>query len=292
MSDALATSRSAGAFRNWFAQPQRPSVIVLGNEKGGSGKSTTAMHLIVGLLKQGHSVGSIDLDPRQATLTHYLQNRMRLAGAQERSLELPMHRHVDGGGEADATIARDEQIRDLATVIEEMQDCDYIVVDTPGADTFLARLGHVIADTLITPLNDSFLDLDVLVRMDANGQDILGPSSYSRTVLARVARRRALGGPPPEWIVMRTRLAHLGSRNGRDLGRVLSDLGERIGFRLAPGLSERVVYRELFTRGLTVLDVADSAATGHTLSGPSRIAARREIQGLLDMIAAPKIALH
>ena len=286
MSTGQTASATSGTIQSWFAQSARPSVIVLGNEKGGSGKSTTAMHLIVGLMKQGHSVGCIDLDPRQATLTHYVQNRVRYAATLDHALELPRHWLVEVSDEADRSMARDEETRGLAAAIEGMQDRDYIVIDTPGSDTFLSRLGHVVADTLITPLNDSFLDLDVLVRLDADGRNILGPSAYSRTVLARAARRRALGGPAPDWIVMRTRLAHLDSHNRRDLERILTDLGPRIGFRLAPGLSERVVYRELFTRGLTVFDVADSLAPWRRLSRSSHAAARREVQALLDMVAA------
>jgi chromosome partitioning protein len=278
-------SAQAGAFQNWFAQTARPTVIVLGNEKGGSGKSTTAMHLIVGLMKRGHSVGSIDLDSRQASLTHYVQNRVRYAAKFGQSLELSEHQRVELQERTDSDTARDQVLRDLAEAIEGMQDCDYIVIDTPGADTFLSQLGHIIADTLITPLNDSFLDLDVLVRLDADGRNILGPSAYARMVLARASRRRDLGGPAPEWIVMRTRRAHLESRNRRDLERLLRQLGKRIGFRLAPGLSERVVYRELFTRGLTVLDVGDDATPAGRPTGASRNAARGEIHALVDLVS-------
>jgi len=278
MSSGFALSTPNGAFQNWFAQTTRPTVIVLGNEKGGSGKSTTAMHLIVGLMERGHSVGSIDLDSRQATLTHYVQNRVRYASRHDPALRLPEHQRIEMQQRAGPEAGRDQVLRDLAEAIEGMQDRDYIVIDTPGSETFLSHLGHIIADTLVTPLNDSFLDLDVLVRLDADGRNILGPSNYARMVLARASRRRDLGGPEPEWIVMRTRRAHLESRNRRDLEMLLEQLGQRIGFRLAPGLSERVVYRELFTRGLTVLDVDDDATAS------SRNAARSEVAALVDMV--------
>ncbi len=277
---------AGGGFRSWFALTRRPWVIVLGNEKGGSGKSTAAMHLIIGLLDRGHRVGSIDLDPRQATLSHYVQNRARFSSQLGRPLELPEHRQVVLSDLADRTAAREDETRELARAIESLTECDYIVVDTPGTDSFLSRLGHLVADTLITPLNDSFLDLDVLVRLDAEGNNILGPSAYSRTVMTRSARRRAMGGPAPDWIVMRTRLAQLHSRNRRDLDRLLTELGDRIGFRLAPGLSERVVYRELFNRGLTVLDLAEEKAPWRRMSGSSHSAARREVRALLDMITS------
>jgi len=284
MSSGFALPAQGGAFQNWFAQTARPAVIVLGNEKGGSGKSTTAMHLIVGLMKQGHSVGSIDLDSRQATLTHYVQNRVRYASKKVNGITLPEHKRIEMQERMESDAARDQVLRDLAEAIESMQDRDYIVIDTPGSETFLSHLGHIIADTLITPLNDSFLDLDVLIRLDADGRNILGPSAYARMVLARAARRRDLGGPAPDWIVMRTRRAHLESRNRRDLERLLGQLGQRIGFRLAPGLSERVVYRELFTRGLTVLDIDDDTTT-------SRDAARGEVGALVDMVVSSPTAV-
>jgi chromosome partitioning protein len=53
----------------------RPYVIVVGNEKGGSGKSTAAMHLIVALAKLDFKLGSIDLDARQSSLSRYIANR-------------------------------------------------------------------------------------------------------------------------------------------------------------------------------------------------------------------------
>src|SRR3546814_6757451 len=52
-----------------------PYVIVVGSEKGGTGKSTTAIHLTVGLMKLGFRVGTIDLDARQGTFTAFWRNR-------------------------------------------------------------------------------------------------------------------------------------------------------------------------------------------------------------------------
>jgi chromosome partitioning protein len=287
MSNRLSIVADAAAFENWFAQPARPSIIVFGNEKGGSGKSTTAMHMIVGLLKRGHRVGSIDLDSRQASLTHYVQNRIQHAAEHANGLELPDHRRLNTPARLESNDNRTKAMRGFASAIEEMRDHDYIVIDTPGAETFLSHLGHVVADTLITPLNDSFFDLDVLIRLDAGGQKILGASAYAHTVLARAERRKELGGPPTNWIVMQTRRAHLESRNRRQLDYLLKELSKRIGFRLVPGLSERVVYRELFTQGLTVLDIDDHADSKQRMQGSSRRAAREEVNALIDLIPEP-----
>ena len=97
-------------------------VIVLGNEKGGSGKSTSALHLIVALLKRGFKVGSIDLDARQGTLSRMIENRGNYAQATGRTLVLPEHRRV-ARSEAEA----------------ELQAKAGMPVPAPGAETEAAE---------------------------------------------------------------------------------------------------------------------------------------------------------
>jgi chromosome partitioning protein len=86
--------------------------------------------------------------------------------------------------------------------------------------------------------------------------------------------------PPIDWVVLRNRLTHIDSRNKRDVADLLDKLAHRIGFRVAPGLGERMVYREMFLTGLTVFDLA----TGVTEIVGSTLAARAEIQSLLEAI--------
>ena len=259
---------------------RRPHVVVLGNEKGGSGKSTTAMHLIVALLREGYKVGSLDLDARQGSLSRFIANRA------ENGLELPMSRHVrlEQSTLDSVAAAREEEKQRFDATLAQMADCDFVVIDTPGSDSNLSRLGHARADTLVTPLNDSFLDLDLLARVDSEGLKIRGPSTYAEMVWEQKKRRALTDGGSIDWIVMRNRLASLDARNKRRIGKLVEDLARRIGFRLAPGFSERVVFRELFPRGLTLLDLAD-AGTTLTLS---HVAARQELRGLLDVIGLPK----
>jgi len=259
---------------------RRPHVVVLGNEKGGSGKSTTAMHLIVALLREGYRVGSLDLDARQGSLSRFIANRA------ENGLDLPMSRHVrlEQSALDSVAAAREEEKQRFDATLVQMADCDFIVIDTPGSDSNLSRLGHARADTLVTPLNDSFLDLDLLARVDSQGQKIRGPSTYAEMVWEQKKRRALADGGSIDWIVMRNRLASLDARNKRRIGKLVEELARRIGFRLAPGFSERVVFRELFPRGLTLLDLAD-AGTALTLS---HVAARQELRGLLDVIGLPK----
>jgi chromosome partitioning protein len=259
---------------------RRPQVVVLGNEKGGSGKSTTAMHLIVALLREGYKVGSIDLDARQGSLSRFIANRA------ENGLALPISHHLrlEQSALDSVSASRADEKQRLDAALAQMADCDFVVIDTPGSDSNLSRLGHARADTLVTPLNDSFLDLDLLARVDGQGQKIRGPSTYAEMVWDQKKQRALADGGSIDWIVMRNRLASLDARNKRRIGKLVDELARRIGFRLAPGFSERVVFRELFPRGLTLLDLAE-AGTALTLS---HVAARQELRGLLDVIGLPK----
>jgi chromosome partitioning protein len=259
---------------------RRPHVVVLGNEKGGSGKSTTAMHLVVALLREGYKVGSLDLDARQGRLSRFVANRA------ENGLDLPTSHHVrlEQSALDSVAAAREDEKQRFDATLGQMAGCDFVVIDTPGSDSNLSRLGHARADTLVTPLNDSFLDLDLLARVDSPGQKIRGPSTYAEMVWEQKKCRALSDGGSIDWIVMRNRLASLDARNKRRIGKLVGELARRIGFRLAPGFSERVVFRELFPRGLTLLDLAD-AGTALTLS---HVAARQELRGLLDVIGLPK----
>ncbi|MDX1712060.1 MAG: division plane positioning ATPase MipZ, partial [Rhodovibrionaceae bacterium] len=204
--------------------------------------------------------------------------------ARESGLRLKLARHhrvYQAKAETlEACMAQDRA--SFAAALDDLGDCDFIILDTPGTDTFLSRLGHARADTLITPLNDSFLDLDLLARIDPSGRKILGPSVYAEMVWEQRQQRAQDGRPPTDWIVMRNRLAHVNARNKRDVGRLLEELSRRIGFRLAPGFSERVIFRELFPKGLTLLDLRERGV-GVSLN-LSHVAAREEVRGLLDAI--------
>ncbi len=263
-------------------------VIVVGNEKGGSGKSTTSMHLIVALLKLGRSVASIDLDVRQGTLTRYMDNRRAFAAAPGRRLSMPVHAVIQARTDAPSGAVRAEEDR-LSSLIEQLAPLhDVIVIDTPGNDTGLTRLGHSYADTLITPLNDSFMDLDVLARVDGDSMQIIGPSQYAEMVWKQKMTRARRDNGFIDWIVMRNRLSSLDARNKRRMARILRELSVRLGFRLVPGFGERVVFRELFLRGLTMMDLRDVAGPdGLTLS---QIAARQEVRTLVEGIRFASLA--
>jgi chromosome partitioning protein len=261
-------------------EPGRAHVLVIGNEKGGSGKSTTAMHIVVSLMQDGAHVATVDLDARQGTFTRYVENRAAYAQRKGLDLPVPMHAAVQASGDA-----ADEKARFEAALEPAVLGADYVVIDTPGSDTHLSRLAHTWADTLLTPLNDSFIDLDLLARIDPDTLKIVRPSIYAEAVWKQRQIRSMQGAKPVDWIVMRNRLSSLAARNKRDMASVIDALAKRIGFRVAAGLSERVIYRELFLSGLTLLDLKRGSG-GPSLT-MSHVAARQEVRDLVAALNLP-----
>lgn len=263
------------------ASADRPHVIVFGNEKGGTGKSTSAVHVLIALARLGYRVGALDLDARQATLARTLENRRAYCEREGLRLVTPPHRRVERADtEKTSETAAVEQAR-FEAALAELGELDAVVIDTPGSDSNLSRLAHSQADTLVTPLNDSFLDLDLLARIDPERRRILGPSLYSQMVWEQRQQRARSGRRPIDWIVMRNRLSHIDARSKRDMARLLETLSRRIGFRLAPGFGERVIFRELFPKGLTLLDLREDPGCELSLS---HVAARQEVRALLAAI--------
>ncbi len=256
-------------------------VIVVANEKGGSGKSTVAMHVAVALVKRGQRVATIDLDSRQRSLTHYVENRRDWGKRVGRDLESPEHFCIDD--KIDDTAAPDATAAPQAlldTVAALAQSHDFVVIDTPGHDTDLMRVAHALADTLVTPLNDSFVDLDVLGSFDPDTLAVTHTSHYARTVEEAQHQRRVAGRGATDWIVLRTRLSMTPSRNKRHVGAGLEELSRKLGFRCIEGLAERVIFREFYLRGLTALDELDEATLG-TRPTMSHVSARQEVEALL-----------
>jgi len=253
-------------------------VIVVANEKGGSGKSTVAVHVAVALMRAGESVATIDLDSRQRSFTHYVNNR--LAWARHRGLDLPAPTHVCFDEDEEAA-GRDAFVTTLAGLAENH---GVIIVDTPCQNSYLTRLAHAMADTLITPLNDSFVDLDVLGSVDAETFAVTGISHYARLVEDARRERRAAGKADLDWIVLRNRLSSTPTRNKRFVGDALQDLAQRLGFRLVEGLAERVIFREFYPRGLTAADELTAGTLGNRPT-MSHATAQIEVQNLVGALS-------
>ncbi len=263
----------------------RGRVIVVGNEKGGSGKSTVAIHIAVALMKAGQSVATIDLDSRQRSFTHYIENRRAWAERVGRDLETPNHCCI-------------EQKVDYPTADDEIAECNiftetvenlannhaFVVIDTPGHNRYMMRLAHAMADTLITPLNDSFVDFDVLGAVDPETFGVTGISHYAR-IVEEARRQRQADRLETDWIVLRNRLSSLGSRNKRFVGRALEQLSQKLNFRCVDGLAERVIFREFYPRGLTAVDDLDEATLG-TRPTMSHLTARMEMENVLSAVSS------
>ena len=253
-------------------------IIVVGNEKGGSGKSTTCMHVATALARMGYRVGALDLDVRQRSFGRYLENRA--AYLARSGIELPMP--LLGQLEAETG----DGVDPLSRAVAELEpECDFILLDCPGSHTRLSQMAHTLADTLITPMNDSFVDFDLLARMSPEGK-VLGPSIYAEMVWGARQGRQAAGAGPIDWIVLRNRLGTQAMHNKRKVGTALGQLSKRIGFRVAPGFAERVIFRELFPRGLTLLDLRDTGGGALSLSN---IAARQEVRDLVNALKLPGV---
>jgi chromosome partitioning protein len=249
-----------------------PHILVFANEKGGTGKSTCAVHVAVALSALGYRVGGIDLDSRQRTFYRYLENRA--AFALRHDLELPTPRFAVFNGDSHAAL--DHILGGFA------QDCDVIIADTPGRDDKYARTMAARATTLVTPINDSFVDLDLIGQVDPDTFAIKRPSFYAELIWETRRDRARLSGTSIDWIVMRNRLQSYEARNMRRVGQALEELSRRVGFRILPGLRERVIYRELFPSGLTLLDKGQLGPLGI-----SHVAARQEIRELVAGLALP-----
>ena len=265
-------------------------IIVVGNEKGGSGKSTTCMHVATALARMGHRVGALDLDLRQKTFGRYVENRR--AYLDRSGLDLPSPDYRDLPEVEKEALGPNGNAFDqrLSAAIATMEpECDFIIIDCPGSHTRLSQVAHSLADTLITPLNDSFVDFDLLARVDAETGKVKGPSIYSEMVWNARQLRAQAGLKPIDWIVLRNRLGAQQMHNKKKVGQALEDLSKRIGFRVAPGFSERVIFRELFPRGLTLLDLKD---TGVDQLNISNIAARQEVRDLINELRLPKVTVN
>ncbi len=262
-------------------------VIVLANEKGGSGKTTTAMHVVVALLKAGQRVAAIDIDSRQKSLSRYITNRKNWAKKTGVRLELPDQFVIDRANTRSVDENEAAEFAGFAAAITAVEHShDFVVIDTPASDSYLMRLAHAMADTLITPLNDSYVDFDVFASVDPENFEVTGTSHYSEMVRDARRQRRLVEDIDTDWVVMRNRLGQLETRNGRNISEGLQDLSRRMSFRQAEGLNERVVYREMFPRGLTVLDALTERTLG-VKPNHSHHAANEEVTKFFSALRLP-----
>jgi chromosome partitioning protein len=259
-----------------------PHVIVVGNEKGGSGKTTLAMHVAIALVKAGQSVGILDLDGNQQSLTRYIENRRTWASYRRIDLEIPPHWLVSSGQgmRMDENEAEELAMFEAATVGLGGSN-RFIVIDTPPTDNYLMRLAHLMADTLLTPLQDSFLDLCTLALTDPVTCEVTQTGHYAAIVCEARKERRQLDSGFLDWIVIRNRCSE-----DQLVRRSVNELGKRVGFRDIQGCAERVTYRQFFRLGLTAFDSVDEATLGEP-PNVAHVAAQQEMADLMAQLRLP-----
>ncbi|MBC6437981.1 MAG: P-loop NTPase [Rhodobacteraceae bacterium] len=265
-------------------------IIVLGNEKGGSGKSTIAMHIATALVRMGYTVGTLDLDLRQRSFHRYIENRQATIAAKGMNAACPLPMELPRIAPGD--LEPDDNVRDrqLLAVLDDMKGCcDFIVIDCPGSHTRLSHAGHSLADTLITPMNDSFVDFDLLARIEPKTYEIQRPSIYSEMVWQARQMRAEAGLNAIDWIVVRNRVGAQQMHNKRKVGGALDRLAKRIGFRVGTGFSERVIFRELFPAGMTLLDLRELGVERLNISN---LSARQELRDLLAGLNLPEVEVN
>lgn len=252
-----------------------PFCIVLANEKGGTGKSTVSVHIAVSLVTLGLKVSVLDLDTRQRSSARYLENRYKTIISKGLVFPMPNFDVLQEPNEAMLM----EQMAALAST------SDILIIDSPGRDDGLTKTAAVLSNMLITPINDSFLDLDLLGTVDADHFNIEKPNFYAEMVFNIRRDAARLHGTNIDWVVVRNRMAHTEAKNAKRVSEALNQLAPRVGFRVAPGLSERVIFREMFPAGLTLLDI------GHIKeAGLSHVAARQELRSLVYALNLPQLS--
>ena len=245
------------------------------------------MHTAIALLRQGYRVGTIDLDARQGTLTRYLKKRFDFVTRSREPLPCPVHMPIERSAVETMTGQRTQEDEFLKMALGELaQRSDFIIIDTPGTDCYLSRIAHSHADTLITPMNDSFIDLDLFADVDMKNYEILGPSVYTRMVEEQRRVKRDRGDGEIDWIVTRNRIAPLNTNNNKVIAKLLERIAELANFRLCSGFGERVVFKEMFLKGLTLMDLHEEQDGGLTLS---QLTARQEVRNLINTIGPERI---
>jgi len=268
--------------------PRSAHVIVVGNEKGGAGKSTISIHLTVALLKAGYKVACIDLDSRQQTMTRFFDNRRSWSAQSRWDIELPNNCALPRGELADARANEALEFSTFAEAIDAVEhEYEFVVIDTPASDSYLMRLAHSLADTLVSPINDSYIDIDVFSRVQHDRSQRGTISQYAELVREARRKRKLVDNGLIDWIVVRNRMATISSNNAKQIAVSLGRLARELCFRLADGLHDRVIFRELFPIGLTALDPIEEGSTQGALTN-SQISARREIEQLIDALELPK----
>jgi len=262
----------------------KAQIIVIGNEKGGAGKTTTAMNLITSLLYLNFKVVSIDADIRQLSLSRYVDNRV--STIDKLKLSIPMQKHF----KISQNLSMEDEKKELQNILQnESKENDFIVIDTPGTNNPISEFAHSQADLVITPINDSFVDIDLLAHVNPDTMKIIKPGIYSQMLWEQKINRAKENKKPMDWLVVRNRVNPVDTVNRRNVEKVITELSKRVGCRLASGFGERVIFKELFLQGITLLDLKDKKLKSMSNLSLSHVIARQELLNLVESINIPNV---
>lgn len=197
-------------------------ILLLGGEKGGTGKSTIAVNLSVWLANAGIDVLLIDTD-MQRTASHFIERRNQLGA-------LPKVHCTEKHGNVF------DSVRDLSTRYEQ------IIIDAGGRDSEELRTAMVASHLLYCPLKASQPDIETSVHMNelvklARG---LNPQLQSRLLLSMA---------PTNPVIHEAEQAQ----------HVLTELPQ---FTLSNTIiRERKVYRDAMSDGRGVVEMNNDKAT-------------------------------
>jgi chromosome partitioning protein len=226
----------------------------------------------------------IDLDVRQRSVGRFFTNRRAWMAAAGVELPVPLPDALEGFDFETATPDAAMAAFEAAYASLEAQ-ADYVLIDTPGGDTPLSRAAHARADLIVTPMNDSFVDFDMLGTVDPVTLELARPGLYAQAVWEARKRRMMADRSSVDWVVLRNRLAPAEARNRKRLDERVAALSRRVGFRIGPGLRDRVIYRELFPFGLTIADLSPKVKPVAVSLG--HVAARQELRGVIQALNLP-----
>jgi chromosome partitioning protein len=257
--------------------------MAVGKDLCGAGKSTIAIHIATALLHGGARIAVLDLDLRQQTLGHFFANRRTWLAANSAEAPMPIEHPISAAGDALAKAGPEEQLARFEAAFDEVAGlAEFVLIDTPGSDTAISRAAHRRADLIVTPMNDSFVDFDMLGVVDPVTLDLRRHSLYAETVWESRKERATNERKQIDWVVLRNRLAPAEARNRRRLDARVQALSKKVGFRVGPGLRDRVIYRELFPFGLTVADLSPTIRP--VQMGLQHVAARQELRALMTAL--------
>ena len=261
-------------------------VIVVGNEKGGCGKSTISMHLAIALLKKGQRVAIVDIDSRQKSISQYINNRDQYKKQFNLDIKMPTLITIERSSHFHTSKNIESELNNFAQAVSSLEENhDFIIIDTPASDTYLMRMSHAFCDTLVTPINESFIDIDVLGKLNPDNYEVLNTSQYSEIVREARANRRKVDNGVIDWVVLLNRRSPTQTQNAKHLQKALIQLSALVGFRTSMGLTERLVYREFFPNGLTALD--DFSMIGTRYASQAQIAAKFEVEEIINKLRLP-----